>query len=161
MFLRELVSMHSRGRFMDEIQNPTSLINKDYEEIELVTLDDWLDNFDELSKKGVGLIIEPSDDVYLIRDQLEFIELIALDFKNFDDGRGYTQAYLLSKRWNYIGEIIGVNAHLDQLQFMLRSGITTYQLLESYKGSNEEDYSNGFSLCYQAAANNNGLNLQY
>ena len=35
---------------MDEIQNPTSLINKDYEEIELVTLDDWLDNFDELSK---------------------------------------------------------------------------------------------------------------
>ena len=85
---------------MDEIQNPTSLINKDYEEIELVTLDDWLDNFDELSKKGVGLIIEPSDDVYLIRDQLEFIELIALDFKNFDDGRGYTQAYLLSKRWN-------------------------------------------------------------
>ena len=146
---------------MDEIQNPTSLINKDYEEIELVTLDDWLENFDELSKKGVGLIIEPSDDVYLIRDQLEFIELIALDFKNFDDGRGYTQAYLLSKRWNYIGEIIGVNAHLDQLQFMLRSGITTYQLLESYKGSNEEDYSNGFSVCYQAAANNNGLNLQY
>ena len=50
MFLRELVSMHSRRRFMDEIQNPTSLINKDYEEIELVTLDDWLDNFDELSK---------------------------------------------------------------------------------------------------------------
>ena len=39
MFLRELVSMHSRRRFMDEIQNPTSLINKDYEEIELVTLD--------------------------------------------------------------------------------------------------------------------------
>ena len=146
---------------MDKIQNLTSLINKDYEEIELVKLDDWLDNFDELSKKGVGLIIEPSDDVYSIRNQLEFIELIALDFKNFDDGRGYTQAYLLSKRWNYIGEIIGVNAHLDQLQFMLRSGITSYQLLESYKGSNEEDYSNGFSLCYQAAANNNGLNLQF
>ena len=84
-----------------------------------------------------------------------------MDFSNFDDGRGYTQAYLLSKRWKYVGEIIAINAHLDQLQFMIRSGITSYQLLESYKGSIDEDYSHGFSLCYQAAANNNGLHLQY
>jgi len=146
---------------MDEIQNPTSLINKDYEAINLVTFDEWLENSDKYSKLGVGIIIEPSDDVYMIQDQLEFIELIALDFNNFDDGRGYTQAYLLSKRWKYAGEMIGVNAHLDQLQFMIRSGITSYQLLESYKGSNEEDYTNGFSMCYQAAANNHGLNLQY
>jgi uncharacterized protein (DUF934 family) len=67
----------------------------------------------------------------------------------------------LSKRWKFKGEIVGINAHLDQLQFMIRSGITSYQLLESYKGFNEEDYSNGFSICYQAAANNNGLNLKY
>jgi uncharacterized protein (DUF934 family) len=146
---------------MDEIQNPTSLINKDYEAINLVTFDEWLENSDKYSKLGVGIIIEPSDDVYMIQDQLEFIELIALDFNNFDDGRGYTQAYLLSKRWKYAGEMIGINAHLDQLQFMIRSGITSYQLLESYKGSNEEDYTNGFSMCYQAAANNHGLNLQY
>jgi len=65
----------------------------------------------------------------------------------------------LSKRWQYSGEIVGINAHLDQLQFMIRSGITSYQLLESYKDANEEEYSNGFSLCYQAAANNNGLQL--
>ena len=146
---------------MDEINNPTSLINRDYEAIELVTFDEWLDNSEKLTKLGVGVIIGPSDDVYLIQDQLEFIELIALDFNNFDDGRGYSQAYLLSKRWQYKGEIIGINAHLDQLQFMIRSGVTSYQLLESYKGSNEEDYANGFSMCYQAAANNHGLSLQY
>jgi uncharacterized protein (DUF934 family) len=146
---------------MDEINNPTSLINRDYEAIELVTFDEWLDNSEKLTKLGVGVIIGPSDDVYLIQDQLEFIELIALDFNNFDDGRGYSQAYLLSKRWKYSGEIIGINAHLDQLQFMIRSGVTSYQLLESYKGSNEEDYANGFSMCYQAAANNHGLSLQY
>lgn len=146
---------------MDEIQNPLSLINKDYETINLVTFDEWIENFEKLSKLGIGLIIEPEDDIYLIKEQLDLIELIALDFNNFDDGRGYTQAYLLSKRWKYAGEIIGINAHLDQLQFMIRSGITSYQLLESYKGSNEEDYSNGFSMCYQAAANNDGLTLQY
>ena len=146
---------------MDEIQNHLSLINKDYETINLVTFDEWIENFEKLSKLGVGLIIGPADDVYLIKEQLDFIKLIALDFNNFDDGRGYTQAYLLSKRWKYAGEIIGINAHLDQLQFMIRSGISSYQLLESYQGSNEKDYSNGFSMCYQAAANNDGLTLQY
>ena len=146
---------------MVEIENPTSLINKDYESIELVTFAEWIEDFDRLANLGVGLILEPGDDVYLIQNQLDLIDLIALDFRNFDDGRGYTQAYLLSKRWKYVGEIIAINAHLDQLEFMIRSGVTSYQLLESYKGSNEEDYSNGFSLCYQAAANNNGLNLQY
>jgi uncharacterized protein (DUF934 family) len=146
---------------MVEIENPTSLINKDYESIELVTFAEWIEDFERLTNLGVGLILKPKDDIYLIKDQLEFIELIALDFSNFDDGRGYTQAYFLSKRWQYGGEIIGINAHLDQLQFMIRSGVTSYQLLDSYQGSNEEDYSKGFSMCYQAAANNHGLNLQY
>jgi uncharacterized protein (DUF934 family) len=146
---------------MDEIKNPISLINKDYETINLVTFEEWLEDSEQLSKLGVGVILDPSNDVGLIKDSLDAIELIALDFRNFDDGRGYSQAYFLSKRWKFSGEIIGINAHLDQLQFMIRSGITSYQLLESYKGFNEEDYSNGFSICYQAAANNKGLNLQY
>ena len=146
---------------MDEIKNPISIINKDYETINLVSFEEWLEDSDNLSRLGVGLILDPSNDVGLIKESLESIELIALDFRNFDDGRGYSQAYFLSKRWKFKGEIVGINAHLDQLQFMIRSGITSYQLLESYKGFNEEDYSNGFTMCYQAAANNNGLNLQY
>ena len=89
------------------------------------------------------------------------VALIALDFNNFDDGRGYSQAYLLSKRWKYAGEIIGINAHLDQLQFMLRSGVTSYKLLQDYEGFDELDYSNGFSICYQAAANNSGLKEKF
>ena len=146
---------------MDEIKNPISIINKDYESINLVSFEEWLEDSDNLSRLGVGLILDPSNDVGLIKESLDSIELIALDFRNFDDGRGYSQAYFLSKRWKFKGEIVGINAHLDQLQFMIRSGITSYQLLESYKGFNEEDYSNGFTMCYQAAANNNGLNLQY
>ena len=146
---------------MDEIKNPISLINKDYETINLVTFEEWLEDSDKLSRLGVGLILDPSNDAGLIKESLDSIELIALDFRNFDDGRGYSQAYLLSKRWQFKGEIIGINAHLDQLQFMIRSGITRYQLLESYEGFDEEDYSNGFSICYQAAANNSGLNLKY
>ena len=139
----------------------TSVINKNNESIELVSVEQWVENVDELSKLGVGVIVKPADDVKLLQDTLNNVTLIALDFNNFDDGRGYSQAYLLSKRWKYAGEIIGINAHLDQLQFMLRSGVTSYKLLQDYEGFDELDYSNGFSICYQAAANNSGLKEKF
>jgi uncharacterized protein (DUF934 family) len=126
-----------------------------------VLFQEWIESFDKLSKLAVGIIVGPSDDVSLIKDELDLIKLIVLDFNNFDDGRGYSQAYLLSKRWQFTGEIIGINAHLDQLQFMIRSGVTSYVLLDSYVGVNEEDYANGFSICYQEAANNSGLQKKY
>ena len=142
---------------MSDILQLESILNKDYESVDLVSFQEWIENIDELSKLSVGGVIGPSDDISLIKGHLDFIELIALDFNNFDDGRGYSHAYLLSKRWQFSGEIIGINAHIDQLQFMIRSGVTSYILLDSYIGLNEEDYANGFSICYQEAANNSGL----
>ena len=146
---------------MSEILQIESILNKDYESVNLVSFQEWVENIDKLSKLSVGVIIGPSDDVSLIKGHLDFIALIALDFNNFDDGRGYSQAYLLSKRWQFSGEIIGINAHLDQLQFMIRSGLTSYILLDSYIGLNEEDYANGFSICYQDAVNNSGLQQKF
>ena len=146
---------------MSESIELTNVVNNKNENVELVSVEQWIENVDESSKLGVGVIVKPSDDVKLLQDTLNDIALIALDFNNFDDGRGYSQAYLLSKRWQYVGEIIGINAHLDQLQFMLRSGVTSYKLLESYVGVDVLDYSNGFSICYQAAANNSGLKEKF
>ena len=146
---------------MGEACQIESILNKDYESVDLVSFQEWIKNIEKLSKLSVGVIIAPSDDVSLIKDHLDSLELIVLDFNNFDDGRGYSQAYLLRKRWQFLGEVIGINAHLDQLQFMIRSGVTSYVLLESYIGLNEEDYANGFSICYQEAANNSGLQQKY
>ena len=146
---------------MSESIKLTNVVNNKNENVELVSVEQWIENVDESSKLGVGVIVKPSDDVKLLQDTLNDIALIALDFNNFDDGRGYSQAYLLSKRWQYVGEIIGINAHLDQLQFMLRSGVTSYKLLEDYEGFDELEYSNGFSICYQAAANNSGLKEKF
>ena len=146
---------------MGEACQIESILNKDYESVDLVSFQEWIENIEKLSKLSVGVIIAPSDDVSLIKNHLDFLELIVLDFNNFDDGRGYSQAYLLRKRWQFLGEVIGINAHLDQLQFMIRSGVTSYVLLDSYIGLNEEDYANGFSICYQEAANNSGLQQKY
>ena len=146
---------------MGESIEITNVVNNKNENVELVSVEQWVENVDELSKLGIGVIVKPSDDIKLLQDSLNDIALITLDFNNFDDGRGYSQAYLLSKRWQYAGDIIGINAHLDQLQFMLRSGVTSYKLLEGYDGFDELDYSNGFSICYQAAANNSGLKEKF
>jgi uncharacterized protein (DUF934 family) len=146
---------------MGEACQIESILNKDYESVDLVSFQEWIENIEKLSKLSVGVIIAPSDDVFLIKDYLDSLELIVLDFNNFDDGRGYSQAYLLRKRWQFLGEVIGINAHLDQLQFMIRSGVTSYVLLDSYIGMNEEDYANGFSICYQEATNNSGLQQKY
>ena len=146
---------------MGEACQIESILNKDYESVDLVSFQEWIENIEKLSKLSVGVIIAPSDDVFLIKDYLDSLELIVLDFNNFDDGRGYSQAYLLRKRWQFLGEVIGINAHLDQLQFMIRSGVTSYVLLDSYIGLNEDDYANGFSICYQEAANNSGLQQKY
>ena len=145
---------------MSEAIQLKSILNKNNENVNLVSFYEWIENI-EVSQTPLGIIIEPSDDVALIKDHLDSVELIVLDFSNFDDGRGYSQAYLLSKRWQFSGEIIGINAHLDQLQFMIRSGITSYVLLDSYVDFNEQDYTNGFSVCYQEAANNSGLKQKY
>ncbi len=139
----------------------TSIVNSNNESVQLVPFEEWLENIDSLSSKGVGVIVNPADDVKLLKDSLDKVAIIALDFNNFDDGRSYTHANLLSKRWKYSGEIIGVNAHIDQLQFMIRSGVTGYKLLDNYKNIDEIDYSNGFSVCYQAAANNSGLKEKF
>ncbi len=146
---------------MGEACQIESILNKDYESVDLVSFQEWIENIEKLSKLSVGVIIAPSDDVFLIKDYLDSLELIVLDFNNFDDGRGYSQAYLLRKRWQFLGEVIGINAHLDQLQFMIRSGVTSYVLLDSYLGLDEKDYANGFSICYQEAANNSGLQQKY
>ena len=110
---------------MGEACQIESILNKDYESVDLVSFQEWIENIEKLSKLSVGVIIAPSDDVFLIKDYLDSLELIVLDFNNFDDGRGYSQAYLLRKRWQFLGEVIGINAHLDQLQFMIRSGVTS------------------------------------
>ncbi len=88
----------------------TSIVNSNNESVQLVQFEEWLENIDSLSSKGVGVIVNPADDVKLLKDSLDKVAIIALDFNNFDDGRSYTHANLLSKRWKYSGEIIGVNA---------------------------------------------------
>jgi len=138
-----------------------SVVNEQGESIELLSVNEWVADVASSVESGKGVVVTPADDVELLQESLHKIPLVALDFVSFDDGRGYSQATLIRKRWGYGGEIRGINAHLDQLQFMLRSGVNAYDLQEQYQGSNEHDYTHGFSICYQAATNNDGMKKKF
>ena len=54
------------------------------------------------------------------------IESIELSFPKFTDGRAFSQAFLLSRRLGFQGEIIATgDVLIDQLAQMQRSGFTT------------------------------------
>ncbi len=54
------------------------------------------------------------------------VESIELHFPKFTDGRAFSQAFLLSRRLGYQGEIVATgDVLIDQLAQMQRSGFTT------------------------------------
>ena len=73
----------------------------------IVELAYWLDNKASLiNRKGsVGVLLQGSDEPELFHQELDNIDLIAINFPKFGDGRGYSIARLLCERYNYPKEI--------------------------------------------------------
>ena len=55
----------------------TSVLNKDNESIKLVGVKQWIENVNELSKLGVGVIVKPSDDVKLLKAHPDELNLVS------------------------------------------------------------------------------------
>ncbi len=76
----------------------------------------------------VGVRLAPDDDAALLEPYLQQIQLIEVAFPKYTDGRGYSQAQLLRRRFGYEGELRAVGHVLrDQLFYMNRSGIDAYE----------------------------------
>ncbi len=115
----------------------------------------WKDNSAELLEQNPAqaVWIDGATDTEALLDDLDSIDLIALDFPAFKDGRSYSHARLLKQRYNFKGELRAIGEVLqDQLFYMLRCGFDSFQLKE---GKDPETALNGFkdfSVRYQAAA---------
>ena len=81
---------------------------------------DWDTSQNDAQKR---IKIANSDDP---RDvSLAGVESIELNFPKFTDGRAFSQAFLLSRRLNFQGEIVATgDVLIDQLAQMQRSGFT-------------------------------------
>lgn len=90
-----------------------------------------IDRYTELAAGAItkpgGLVLGPSDDVTRAKPYVDELKLICIDFPVFTDGRGYSHARILRKRFGYTGELRAIgDIRADQLLFMQRTGINTY-----------------------------------
>jgi len=81
---------------------------------------------DEASKVR-AVWISPDDDFESLVPRLLGLELIAVDFPVFRDGRGYSVATLLRSRYGWRGELRAIGDVLrDQLNYMRRCGFDAF-----------------------------------
>ena len=68
----------------------------------IVPLELWLAHRDAMRARGsFGVWLAPSDDPLALAGDVAALELVAVDFPSFSDGRGYSIARLLRERLGY------------------------------------------------------------
>ncbi|MGH6819150.1 MAG: DUF934 domain-containing protein [Methylovirgula sp.] len=95
----------------------------------LVNVEHWRAVRQHRSNVAFGLLLAPSEPVEAIAADLPFLRLIAIQFPKFTDGRGYSMAGQLRRRYHFRGELRATGDILfDQLQFLARSGFDAFEI---------------------------------
>ena len=97
----------------------------------IISIQRWPEEREHLqaTAAAVGVLLEPVTDVAHLRPDLDSLDIIAIPFSVFSDGRGFSQAHLLRERFGYTKNIRAVgNVLRDQLSFMARCGINEFVL---------------------------------
>jgi len=79
----------------------------------------------------LGIWLDSDEDPAQVADSLEAFSLIAVNFPQFTDGRGYSTARLLRERYGWAGELRAFGDVLrDQLFYLARCGFDSFLLAE-------------------------------
>ena len=99
---------------------------------EIVAMSNWQErNAGGTLPVPLGVRIEPGFDVEAADLDLSGIELIAIAFPRFTDGRGYSMGWLLRRRLGFRGEMRAVGDVLfDQMQLMVRCGFNAFEIVD-------------------------------
>lgn len=101
----------------------------------------------------LGVRLEPGDDPADIAADLPRLALVAVHFTKVADGRGYSTAVLLRRRYGYTGELRAVGDVLrDQLFALVRSGFDAFQLRDGADPRAALPSLADFSVAYQSGA---------
>jgi uncharacterized protein (DUF934 family) len=114
----------------------------------------WLAKNDEFKQRNgkVGVWLDSNEEPDALAEDLPNLSLVAVNFPQFADGRGYSIARLLRERFNFKGELRAIGDVLrDQLFYMYRCGFNAFAVRAD---KNIEDAILGlkdFSDGYQAS----------
>ena len=121
----------------------------------LVSVSRWLSETEVLRARTckVGIVVQPGDDVLRLHGTLDGVDMIAVVFPKFTDGRGYSSARLLRDRLGWRGELRAIGDVLpDQVFFMRRVGFDAFDLADGKSPETALEQLKTFSVTYQAAA---------
>ena len=102
---------------------------------------------------AIGVRLHSADPVSLLAADLASLSLIELYFSDFADGRAFSQAWLLRKRYSFTGEIRAVGQYCsDQLSYLSRVGVNAFSPLSNEDMAISVCKLNDFSQHYQTSA---------
>ena len=120
----------------------------------IVPLGLWLEHAHALKARdgGLGVWLDSDEQVEAITEDLQYFQVVALNFPVFSDGRSYSNARLLRDRYQYPGEVRAIGDVLrDQLFFMRRCGFDAFALRADRNPEEALESFNDFSNTYQSA----------
>jgi uncharacterized protein (DUF934 family) len=113
----------------------------------ILSLDQWLELDD---KSGSVVQLEPGDGVTPLLDHLDDLDLVAVNFPAFTDGRGFSYGRELRER-GFAGELRAVGEFIrDQLDYLQRCGFNAFQFANESQLDAALDGLTPFSEHYQA-----------
>jgi uncharacterized protein (DUF934 family) len=96
----------------------------------IVPLAFWRRERNALVARGnVGVWLAPADDPAALAEDVGHLPLIAIDFPQFTDGRGYSIGRLLREKYRYTGELRAIGDILrDQLFYLHACGFSAFAI---------------------------------
>ena len=91
----------------------------------------FLDDKNNFKANTMGVYINSDEDFAALKHDLDSIQLIALNFGVFADGRPFSIARTLRDKYDYQGEIRAIGNFIrDQLTYLKRSGFDSFSMQE-------------------------------
>ena len=129
----------------------------------IVSLEDWREQGDALRQRNtpLGIRLQSDQPPSLIADDLGLFGVVALEFPQFKDGRGFSYARSLRQRHKYHGEIRATGSILrDQFMFLDRCGIDALEVEDEAAAKDWLEAMAEFSVWMQPAADARKTALQ-
>ncbi|MGD9841285.1 MAG: DUF934 domain-containing protein [Steroidobacteraceae bacterium] len=113
------------------------------------------------SGKPLGVKLGPADKVEVLAQDASKLQLIALEFGGLGEGRGYSQAHILRRRYGFKGELRAMGKiQRDQLFCMARCGFDAYEMPEGTDLDVALTAFNDYTVAYQPGIDTGGVQLQ-
>ena len=118
----------------------------------IIPLGLWQQHRDALhERRDVGVWLAPSDDPDALAGDVSSLSLIAVDFPQFTDGRGYSTARLLREKYAFAGELRAIGDILrDQLYYLQACGFNAFAVRSDRDAAQALRGLDDFSDNYQA-----------